>query len=834
MSWSTNKKIYQSRSMPAVGLNCEYFGLYNILVCPGQQSRCFVTLFCPVPVPMSTHPVLLGRVTGLNAGDTPKAEGQASQPCHVDIETSPSPTVTRVTHGDSEDGPPGMTCYEIFRITPPSWNWRFFQLALACLVAYFTNWLAMAPLFSEESWDSPSWVYDDKRYQQITKEGWKNDPSQYALQVSTFIAGLAAMWLFLIAPTAHTLLAARFLCLNWVEGLVTLRFFAAAKGYQIRHGTSEESLFVFLAVLRWFLLLCEFLGLQFLIQNRLQSLWPALNQPRWKLWLDRCLGMEAASLFLGIPSLFLAPWFAHMSSVSNIWSLVVTVMFRLTIFSVPSFFLIWIVLVAVTLYRVVLMFQKASKVVERQGLFAVHDTFQACRTRSILQFTGVIISLATSFMIALAVIQFLNSPVAFQVSEQSALFTPLHDTIVPQCIDLLVNVLGIILLSGASGLITSKGTLRFPPLRCCPCHCRPFRRCRGFKSLCRSKLKICEENDWEKKTRELANRGISLEELLAFYKKLGDTVMESFQPSVHTTTDVVRLAIIPMTASSCSSYAQLVNKGEKVLPKKMVTHNWSNLFRDLAASVIADTLGEHTFEFIAELLSDKAGVEALEKMLQVHGSLEETYWICAFAVNQHAGICGANPAGTVDPVTGLTHPTCKCNEPKFFNTDPPLNDDGKSIHCEMNKFDDMMALLERENPDFAEVVAVDASLDLFGRAWCVAELAEAHRMGMAQSLKMRNEETLLRRQLTLQGLKVENMKASRPEDVVEILAKIPDKEAFNSRLQELIFDSNVGLLAAWKNADALQQMEEVSHLLKWLRLSEAVEGGQIVWQRWLP
>ena len=78
------------------------------------------------------------------------------------------------------------------------------------------------------------------------------------------------------------------------------------------------------------------------------------------------------------------------------------------------------------------------------------------------------------------------------------------------------------------------------------------------------------------------------------------------------------------------------------------------------------------------------------------------------------------------------------------------------------------------------------------------------------------------------------MKASRPEDVEEILAKIPDKEAFNAKLQELIFDSNVGLVAAWKNADTLQQMEEVSHLLKWLRLSEAVEGGQIVWQRWLP
>ena len=97
-------------------------------------------------------------------------------------------------------------------------------------------------------------------------------------------------------------------------------------------------------------------------------------------------------------------------------------------------------------------------------------------------------------------------------------------------------------------------------------------------------MKIGEENAWEKKIRELANRGISLEELLAFYKNLGDAIMQSFQPSVHTTTDVVRLAIIPLTASSGSSYAQLVNKGAKVLPKKMVTHNWS---RDLLGATLS-------------------------------------------------------------------------------------------------------------------------------------------------------------------------------------------------------------------------------------------------------
>ena len=742
---------------------------------------------------MSTHPVLLGRVTGLNVGDTsdtPKREGQASPPCHVDIEASPSPTVTRVTHGDSQ-------------VERPSWSWRCVQMFIALLVVIFTTWLAIA-LVSKESWDTPSYgVYGGE------VAALKDDPFFVVLMMSTGMAGLAAMWLYLIAPTAHTLLAARFLCLNWVEGLVTLSCIAAVKGLNIQDGPSMKGLADFLAAFRMYLLLCEFVGLQFVIQNRLQSLWPALNRPRCKLWLARCLGIEVASLFL----CFLWHFLAQMRT--------------LAILSVPIFvicFIIWSVLVAITLFRVVLKFQKALELARNQG-FAVAATFQACHGRSILQCTGVITSVTTSLMAALGVgssVRSSRSHSSFGVSFA-----------VTQCINLLANAFGIILLSGASSLITSQGTLRFPPLECCRCPCR-FRRCRGFKSLCRSKLKIGEENAWEKKTRELANRGITLEELLAFYKNLGDTVMQSFQPSVHTTTDVVRLAIIPLTASSCSSYAQLVNKGAKVLPKKMVTHNWSNLFRDLLASVISEALGEHTFEFVAELLSDNPGVKALEDMLRVHGSLQETYWICAFAVNQHAGICGANPAGTVDPVTGLTHPTCQCSEPKFFNQDPPLNDDGKSIQCEMNKFDDMMALLARENPDFAEVVAVDASLDLFGRAWCVAELAEAHRMGMAQSLKMRNKETLLRRQLTLQGLKVENMKASRPEDVEEILAKIPDKEAFNAKLQELIFDSNVGLVAAWKNADALQQMEEVSHLLKWLRLSEAAEGGQIVWQRWLP
>ena len=158
---------------------------------------------------------------------------------------------------------------------------------------------------------------------------------------------------------------------------------------------------------------------------------------------------------------------------------------------------------------------------------------------------------------------------------------------------------------------------------------------------------------------------------------------------------------------------------------------------------------------------------------------------------------------------------------------------GESIDCEMNKFDDMMAFLAKRDPTFSEVIAVDASLELFSRAWCISEVAEAQHVGMRQNLKLRNRQTLSSRLRTLRGLRVEDMKASRPEDVEEILSKIPDKAAFNQNLQELIFDQHDGLLANWHHADALQHMEKASHVLKWARLSETVEDGVLIWRRWI-
>ena len=525
----------------------------------------------PAPMaPMSPRPVLLGRESGaagvnVGVGDAPKLEGQTGRPCHGDIEASPSPTVTRVTHGEDE--------------SRPSWTWRIFQSFIALLVVIFTTWLVVVAFGSQKCWDTPGSLLVRDRigggYKQIRVLAVQDDPSFIALMVSTGIAGLAAMWLYLIAPTAHTLLAARFLCLNWVEGLVTISFMSALKGFAIGYILQSHwgGVLPLLGFWRLFLWFCEFVGLQLIIQNRLQSLWPALNRPECKRWLAWCLWMEVGSLFVGIPSFILFGLkTSHQINLPKLLDVCTGAYVATIVFVLPTCFLIWILLMATALCRVVMMFHKALKTARQQGL-AVAATFQACRGKSFLQCTGVIISLATSFMLVVAA---LADAAAGNIG--NTIFIPFKSF---QCINLLVNAAGIILLSGASNLITSEGTLRFAPLRCCRCRCR-FRRCCGFRSPCRStNLKIGDENDWEKKTRELANRGISLEKLIAFYKGLGDTVMLSFQPSVHTTNDVVRLAVIPLTSSDCMSYAQLVNKGQKVLPKKMVTHNWSNLFRDL-------------------------------------------------------------------------------------------------------------------------------------------------------------------------------------------------------------------------------------------------------------
>jgi len=311
---------------------------------------------------------------------------------------------------------------------------------------------------------------------------------------------------------------------------------------------------------------------------------------------------------------------------------------------------------------------------------------------------------------------------------------------------------------------------------------------------------------WDETVRRLAQRSIDVGSLLAFYRKLGSSYVPHFDPMLHTTRDVVRQAIIPASrVGSCGvAYADVVQKGDGRLPETMVTHTWDNLFVHLVAAVVADALELSDYEAVAERIM--AGqLDWIEERLRRGSLLEKTYWICAFCVNQHASICGGFPQapkpGTPafvrwnserhDPVTGDVHGRCPCTQPKKFND---------ASECELNKFDDMMALLCHERPGFRQLIAVDQHFDLFTRAWCVAELVQAHRAEIPQSVRVLSSQVLdvnaddFGIYVKLATLTVKTCAASRIEDRDAILKRIPDLEEFDAQLQALIFGQR-GLFA---------------------------------------
>ena len=558
-----------------------------------------------------------------------------------------------------------------------------------------------------------------------------DDATLWALTLSVGLAGWAGLWLWIVAPTGHLLDAARFLVLTWLGGLCLLW---GEWGWR-----------------RMFFRV-ECLGLQYLALQRFDAIWSALKQDGcWlclmAMWCLEVVVVVCAYIVQPTAGPLPARWVWMVADLLGSWVLLYCI---------------------IMLCTAVFTLQRAVRTARKEANTAAMEALFASRRDAFLQGIGFLASWATTYTLHYA-------------NDYIGLFEEYHFYFAAQCVNIVVNVVGVLLFSNAYKLLACCGSARPPAL--------PWFRCDASPDVADLQHDIAGKgSEWISKTVELASRGIFLADLIAFYKQIFDPAIMSFKPSVHTTNDVVRLAIIPLTSSTCSSYAELLNRHHKVVPFKMVTHNWSNLFRDLVASVAAHALGEHSFDFVAELLSDMEGTKIVEEALLVRGLLERSYWICAFAVNQHAGICGENPKPDIDPVTQVPHPTCPCSMPKFFNKDPPLNENGESIHCEMNKFDDMMALLAEHTLGFGQVISVDAHLDLFGRAWCVAELAEAYRRRMDQKLMLKSKTLLLRRQCTLEGLRVENMQASRPEDVQHILAKIPDKQAFNKNLQKLVFD----------------------------------------------
>jgi len=240
------------------------------------------------------------------------------------------------------------------------------------------------------------------------------------------------------------------------------------------------------------------------------------------------------------------------------------------------------------------------------------------------------------------------------------------------------------------------------------------------------------------------------------------------------------------------------------LPGCLVTHTWSSLFLHTVSAIVADALGLDEYEALARQLARRQ-TAAVRGVLLEQGGLWRRYWVCAFCVNQHSSICHslghAPPSGTpehdrwmagiCDSVTGEMLPTCVCAQPKYLNAFPE--------ECEMNKFDDMMALMKERADGFYQLVAVDRGMTVFTRLWCIAELVQASRSNIPQRVCLESSGVLSldgddhRVYKRLATLRVSECSASRAEDKEEILKKIPDRAEFDAQLQTLIFGDR-GLL----------------------------------------
>jgi len=320
--------------------------------------------------------------------------------------------------------------------------------------------------------------------------------------------------------------------------------------------------------------------------------------------------------------------------------------------------------------------------------------------------------------------------------------------------------------------------------------------------------------DWQKqasnsKVVELAHRGISVGHVLDFWEKLGTPeVMPSFDPALSTTHDVVRHAIIPLSTRFTStnekegvSYATQI-EGWPRLATRMVTHAWGNLFSHLIASIIATVLGERTYGTVLKQLTS-GDLHGLRASIQALGKLEEVWWCCAFSVNQHAGICHTPPE---TDSRGMPLMACDCCTQKHFDDE----------NCEMDKFDQMMEYLHAVVPDrtgehFRHIVSCDVQFSVFSRLWCVAEVVLSFKQDISISLQVHSESALETRAEHLKSFDVRLSHASRDEDKMMILGKIPCADSFNQSLKDLLLGNYHGLLTCWPHGNGKGMHMEAVH-----------------------
>jgi len=281
----------------------------------------------------------------------------------------------------------------------------------------------------------------------------------------------------------------------------------------------------------------------------------------------------------------------------------------------------------------------------------------------------------------------------------------------------------------------------------------------------------------EQKVESLAHRSMTLQQIVDFLRDLPHK-MQHYRASETKTVDVVWGVIVPATKSRACSYADLVD-GCRAMPDSMVSHNWNNIFAHLLASIFACALGIGEWALVLPLMEPDR-IHVLEAMLKDCGMLSSRWWLCIFCVNQHISICNATWGGA-DTVTKIPYRPCDCGQAK--------HSDGEE--CEMNKFDQMIELIQKRQPKYKHVIAADLRLGALERIWVIAEVAKVFELGIpfdtllalrpgVELLYMLGSEDTVSSAFRVD---VRKAKASRPEDEELILSKIEDKEEFNRKVQ---------------------------------------------------
>lgn len=353
-------------------------------------------------------------------------------------------------------------------------------------------------------------------------------------------------------------------------------------------------------------------------------------------------------------------------------------------------------------------------------------------------------------------------------------------------LDALLNCYGTCLLSGAFTLTCNLAAKARPTSMMKAAAVRCGNALRG------SNGESSKDPRWRAKVMDLATRGVYMEELLKFYAMMCKDE-EAFCPQESTLHDVVAKFVIPLSrvGDGGKALASVWSNGEERQPGFMVTHVWSNVFTNLIAALVADALGGNTFADVADALIDGRVEEVLDEVKKV-GCQQRTYWICAFCVNQHVTMCN--------------YVSCPCSEPKAAQL--------SASESEVNKFDDMMRRMRHRSKSLEQIVAMDTRFSLVKRAWCVAELVQAHKCLIPQRLQIYSEESLRRHAFQMKEFDVRRCKATDPNDVDFILAKIKSKDAFNNQVKALLF-SQRGLLAQWVEENrAAQQAGAVAARLE--------------------